>query len=193
MFSCYRASSEDTLSLNSYNSDSPSQEPPLAPPHATNLPYSTNGTAQSSQARSHVQVPVWDQYTGRRVGSELRDVQRRGKRKYHVRQASADFEGDIQEVIQANHLEIMAMNQDGYQDGDGGYSEGGSRGEGQRLVEYDNLFGGREFVRMPTQRQVRKLWEAENWFCDDLTHWRQFEFTITCFCHRPSLSIHTRD
>ena len=79
-----------------------------------------------------------------------------------MRQASADFEGDIQEVIQANHLEIMAMNQDGYQDGDGGYSEGGSRGEGQRLVEYDNLFGGREFVRMPTQRQVRKLWEAEN-------------------------------
>lgn len=154
MYACCfcRPQSDDTLSLKSHNSET-TPEPPLAPPSYAAPPYISNGTAHSAPEPAHREVPAWDQYTGRRAGTErreARDGRRRGKKTYYVRQGSRGFEDDAEELIYANHLETVdARRRDRYPDN-------GSRGEGgPRLVEYDDVLGPIELPRVPTQRQVR--------------------------------------
>eukprot|EP00057_Strongylocentrotus_purpuratus_P000591 XP_001179020.2 PREDICTED: uncharacterized protein LOC752440 [Strongylocentrotus purpuratus] len=143
----HRPQSDDRLSLKSHNSET-TPEPPLAPQSYAAPPYISNGTAHSAPEPSYREVPAWDQYTGRRAGTERREMRdgRRGK-KYYVRQGSRGFEDDAEELIYANHLETVdARRRDRYPDS-------WSRGEGPRLVEYDDVLGPIELPRVPTQRQ----------------------------------------
>nr|XP_054759935.1 uncharacterized protein LOC129266111 [Lytechinus pictus] len=147
----HRPQSDDTLSLKSHNSDT-SPEPPLAPPdHRAPPPYISNGTSHSAPEPAYREVPAWDQYTGRRAGTERREVRdggrRKGKKKYYVRQGMRGFEDDAEDLIYANQLEMMEERRRDR------YPDHGSRGEGPTLVEYDDILGPIELPRIDTQRQ----------------------------------------
>ncbi|XP_071497012.1 uncharacterized protein [Diadema antillarum] len=142
--SSHRPPSDDTLSLDSFNSDLPGTQEPQLTQSQPASPYEIrNGTIHPTLTSPNTYVPAWDQYTGRQVNPEGREVKKRGK-KYNVRMGSANLETDIQSVIHANHMKIMGIERERYQDHD-------SLRDGPRLVEYDNVFGGRELVRVPVQ------------------------------------------